>query len=409
MKTHHRILPRVLVLAAAALFAVVRGAQAQTPEGTVIRNIARATFTDANGNPYAAVADTVDVTVGFAPGIDVTSSASVTPASPSTADVLSFPIQNIGNGTDSVSIGTSVSVAGVISITGYRYNSVTYANLAALNAALSAVPVAQGASITVDVLYDVLSGQGGVSTSVTLTATSRRSNTTSDAAASAITPVENKGVAVTPDGAQNIQRLPTNAAAPYTFTFAVNNTGNGPEAFDLLASNPGAAIAIVSVNGVAGASTTIGPLAAGASQNIVVEYTVASVAAGTRDTVVLRATAATDNTVFDRGFADVEVVRPSLAIAKEAWLGNRSAQISGPVLPGDFIEYKVTVTNSGASAATTVVVTDNLPPQVTFVTAENTASAWTSINQAAGVVTATLNGNLAPSASAVFWIRVQVN
>ena len=33
-------------------------ANAQTPEGTVIRNIATVTFTDANSNAYAPVSDT---------------------------------------------------------------------------------------------------------------------------------------------------------------------------------------------------------------------------------------------------------------------------------------------------------------------------------------------------------------
>ena len=57
----------------AALTAVP--ANAQTPEGTVIRSIATVSFTDANSNTYTSVADTADVTVAFVAGLNVTASA----------------------------------------------------------------------------------------------------------------------------------------------------------------------------------------------------------------------------------------------------------------------------------------------------------------------------------------------
>ena len=408
MKTHAWRIARVLVLAAVAAFAAVRGVQAQTPEGTVIHNVATASFTDANGNAYTPVSASVDITVGFAPGVDVTGVASVTPASPSSADTLTFPIQNIGNGTDSLLLSENISVAGVIAVTGYRYGATTYASLALLNAALSAVPIAQSGSITIKIVYNVNAGQGGVPTGYSLTAASRRKPATTDVQLTTITPVQTRAVSVTPDGAQNIQQLPTNGAPSYTFTYAVVNNGNGPESFNLLASHPGAAITIVTVNGVGGTSTTIGPLAAGASQNIVVAYTLGSVAAGTKDTLVLKATAAGDGTKFDTGFADLTVVRPSLSIAKAAYLDDQVTLVSGTVLPGQFIQYKVTVTNNGAAAATSVSVTDNIPAQMTYTSNTNVGGAWSSINYAAGVVTATLSGSLAPAANAVFWIRAQV-
>jgi uncharacterized repeat protein (TIGR01451 family) len=372
------------------------------------------TFTDANNNAYAPVADTVDVTVGFAAALDVTGAASVTPASPSTGNVLTFTIGNIGNGTDSVSVGEAISVAGIIAVTGYQINGAgpVYATLAALNTALSTVAVTQGASITVDVIYDVLAGQGGATTDYTLTATSRRDAGVSDAATTTINPVQSFGVAVTPDGGQNLQHLPTNAAPPYQFTFAVQNTGNGTQDFNLTGSSPGSAvITIVSVNGTAGTTSTIAGLAAGASQNVIVEYTIAGVAAGSTDTLYLTASPAGSPATTDDGFADVTVIRPALAIVKEAWLGDRSAQISGDVLPGDFIEYHVTVTNNGTAPASNVVVTDDLQvADVTFIATENTGGAWSSINFASPTVTATLAGALAAGGgSAEFWIRVQVN
>src|SRR5207244_12226460 len=81
----------------------------------------------------------------------------------------------------------------------------------------------------------------------------------------------------TPDGGQNVQHLPGNG---YSFTFTVQNTGNGNDNLDLLATSPGSpVITIVSVNGVAGDSTRI-TLAPAVSQTIAVVYNVANVAGG---------------------------------------------------------------------------------------------------------------------------------
>ena len=84
-------------LALTAAFVSVAGrvaAQTPTPEGTVITNTATATYTDANSNSYAAVSGSVNVTVGFLPGVAVTANTpSQTPASPSTGDYLTYTVQ----------------------------------------------------------------------------------------------------------------------------------------------------------------------------------------------------------------------------------------------------------------------------------------------------------------------------
>jgi len=408
MKTHAWRIARVLVLAAFAAFAAVQVAHAQTPEGTVITNTATASFTDANTNTYSNVSASVSITVGFAPGVNISGAASVTPAAPSTADTLTFTLQNIGNGKDSLQVSENISVAGVITVTGYRFNGTTYATLALLNTALHNAQLLQGASETVQVIYNVNAGKGGVSTNYSLTDSSVRNPATTASATTAINPVQVHAVAVTPDGAQLLQQLPTNAAPAYSFTYSVVNNGNGPASFNLLASHPGTAITIVTVNGVAGSSTSIGPLAAGASQNIVVTYTLGNVAAGTKDSLVLKATDTGDASKFDTGFADLTVVRPSLSITKAAYLDDQVTLISGTVLPNQYVQYKVTVTNNGAAAATSVSVTDAIPAQLTYISNTNVGGAWASINYAAGTVTATLSGSLAPAASATFWLRVQV-
>lgn len=73
-----------------------------------------------------------------------------------------------------------------------------------------------------------------------------------------------------------------------------------------------------------------------------------------------------------------------------------------PVTAGDNVVYTVTVTNNGPDQASSVVVTDNLPGSVNFVSA--TASQG-SCNQASGVVTCNL-GNMANAAVATVTITV---
>ncbi len=394
-----------------ALFAA-RPATAQTAEGTVITNTATVDWTDANANTYTQASGSVSVTVGFQAGVDViAAAATVAPASPSTADTLFFNVQNIGNGTDSVTVSQSISVGGIITVTGYRLGVTTHPTLAALNLALSTTAIAQAGTITVKVVYDVAAAVGGQSTVYTMTAASRRTPAVTDFDVTTITPGETFAVAVTPDGGQNLQHLPSNLT-DYTFTFTVQNNGNGPEDFDLLASFVDVSdIAIVSVNAVVGDSTRIN-LASGASTTIDVIYTVLNVAAGTQDTVSLRGRSVTTPATFNDGFADLTVIRPSVTITKEAFTNAAlTIPVSGDVLPGQSIWYKVPVSNaSGTAAASSIDVNDDLPTQGTYVTHGDDGSGWTIVKLAGPPehIDAT-KASLAAAASAYFWIEVTIN
>jgi uncharacterized repeat protein (TIGR01451 family) len=389
----------------AALTAVP--ANAQTPEGTVIRSIGTVSFTDANTNTYAQVADTVNVTVGFVAGVNVIAgSATVGPAAPSSNDTLSFTVANIGNGTDSVTIAQNISVGGIITVTGYRVGTTTYATLTLLNNALSSTAIAQGANILVKVVYNVASGTGGLSTVFTLTATSRRNTGVSANSLTTVTPNLTTAVAVTPDGAQNLQRLPSNGTN-YSFSFTVTNNASGADGFDLLASHPKTAITIVSVNGVSGDSTRITGVAAGASQIIAVVYSINNVAAGTVDTLVLKARSTANPTTSNTGFADLTVIRPLVTVNKVAYRDNQTTPIgNGTVVPGEFIQYQITVTNSGSATATTVHVSEPLPTQLTFASSTPDAAGWT-LSNVGNNVSADL-ASLAVGASRFFWVRASV-
>jgi uncharacterized repeat protein (TIGR01451 family) len=398
-------------LLVAPLLAAPLHAQTATPEGTVIKNKATATYSDANANTgYASVSDSVSVTVGFLAGVNPTSPASVTPASPSTADTIAFTLQNVGNGTDTAQVSIPAPGSSV-TITGYRWNGTTYATVAALNTALSTFTLASGATTVIKVVYDVGNGAGGQTIPVSLTQTSKRSPTTSATTTTNVQPPGARAVAVTPKNA-TVTQLPTNGT-PYTYTFTVTNNGNSSDTYNLAAAiggTPAGAVTIVSVNGVAGTTGTT-TLAAGASTTITVGYNVAfGVAAGTSDKIVFTATSQASAAVNDAGDVTVTVTKAAVTMTKTAWKDDQVTPLPGgsQVKPGDFIQYKVAVTNgASAAAAQSIVVSDALPAEVTYSSATGDATGW-SISQVAGTVTASLSGSLAAGATRYFWIRVQV-
>ena len=165
MHTHKSWFARALALAGLTVAIAAAPATAQTPEGTQIRNIASTTFTDANANVYAAVADTVDITVGYQSGLSLTpDGGSASPASPSTGGTIALTVQNIGNGVDTVQVVESITGdPTVISVTNYNFDGNNYATEALLNTYLSTYEFTAGASMVITVTYDVPSSKGGLS------------------------------------------------------------------------------------------------------------------------------------------------------------------------------------------------------------------------------------------------------
>jgi uncharacterized repeat protein (TIGR01451 family) len=403
---------RTVALAAIAVAMVAVPARAQTPEGTVITNTATVNYQDANGRAYTPQTASVSVTVGFKAGLDVTGVGTVTPPSPSSGQSITFTVANIGNGTDNVQVTEAISNAAVIAVTGYQINGAgpVYANLTDLNTALLAqsLPGISG-SLTITVNYDVNAGQGGQTTAYTLTATSQRDGTMSDAATTNISPPTAFAVVVTPDGG-TVQRLPS-GASPYTQTYTVQNTGNVSETFDLTASDQGLGVTgIVTVNGVSGTTAQV-TIASGASAAIDVTYTVAEVTVGSTERLTLTAQSHTQPATQDAGYVDIEVIRPTVTIAKQVYRSDQSTVI-GPtdrVVPQEVIWYRVTVTNAGNQDAASVQVADTLPTQLTFeLLADDGSAGWTLSNNG-NAVSATLAGTLGSGATRYFWIRARVN
>lgn len=408
MKPVFRTLVRALALTAIVAALAGKTMYAQTPESTIITNTATVSWTDANSNPYTPVNASVAVTVGFQAGVDVIARAAVvTPASPSSGNSILFDIKNIGNGDDSVAVDSSFTTAGVITVTGWRLNGAPHADLTALNLALSGTLIAQGDSVLVEMEYDVNAGQGGQSVDYTILANSLRTPATTDSDVTTISPPAGYAVDVTPDPAADRLQIP----GSYTVTFTVENTGNLSEDFDLTASNVGLPqnfITIVSVDGVPGPTTTI-TLASGATQDIDVVYSIPGAeAAGSIDSLSFIASSVAQPATLDESLMQVEVLRAVMTISKAVFEDDQVTPIAGTVLPGQFMQYRITVTNAGVVDASSIHVDDLLPAEVTYDSNTPDAAGWT-ITNAGNDVDADLAGTLAPAASRFFWIRVQIN
>jgi uncharacterized repeat protein (TIGR01451 family) len=382
-----------------------------TREGTVITNTATATYTDENGNTYDQLTASASVTVGFLASLEIMALETMAPAGPSADNELVLTVTNNGNGDDFLALSTTYP-AGITNVR-YVVDGVTYTTLEDLNAALAGMAIEADGTLVVTVLYDVEDGYGGMPLDFEATITSTRAPTQdggSDTATTIITPVRTDGVNVSPDGA-SIERLPSNGTQ-YTATFTVTNTGNAPETFNLVASVDGTEVTIVSVHGAPGTTSSI-LLAQGASGTVTVVYTVADDAdAGTMVSITLTATSQSDALVTDDGDITVVVIRPAVTMTKEAYQDGRAVLFdTAEVLPGEFIEYRITVTNGGTTAATNVVIVDPLPAQVTFISYQaDVLSGWSFVESGTGgnTITATLNGELPAATSRHIWIRAQV-
>jgi uncharacterized repeat protein (TIGR01451 family) len=380
-----------------------------TREGTEITNLATATYTDENGNTYAPEEAQATVTVGFLADLRISAPATQAPDGPSQDNELLVTVTNKGNGDDYFELDANFP-AGITNIR-YDVDGSEYTDLASLNAALAAMAIEADHSLVIKILYDVEDGYGGVPLQVDLTVTSTKDpnqDGSSDSATTIITPELNLEVSVI-SLVENVDRLPSNGTE-YTAVFTVYNYSNIAETFNLEAFlEPGSVLSVVSVNGVPGGTTDI-LIPASSDVMITVVYTVADDAlAGASNSITLAATSQADPTVTDDAVHTVTVIRPALSMTKTAYRYGRVDPIgTGLVLPGEFIEYRIEVTNNGSADATDVEIIDALPAELVFVSFElDLPGDWTA-GESSGTVTAELNGPLAPSGSRFIWIRAQV-
>ncbi len=413
---------QTVALAGGLALLATRPATAQTLENTVITNTAEVNWTDANGNTYTPVNDSVAITVGFQAGLSLTpDGGSQSPASPSTGGTMALTVQNVGNGVDTVQVAESITGdPTVISVTNYNWNATNYATIPLLNTALATFELTAGASTVITVTYDVPSSKGGLSANYQLTATSVRDGGESDPGDYDISASETFGVTVI----EQVSGVDTTTANllpgnNQTVVFTVTNNGNGAEDFDLETSQiPAGVLSVVSITGTSVTqggnpdSARVSGLGPSASVDVTVTFNVANVAAGTVDSLFFLATSVAQPSTNTEGAYIVTVIKPSVTITKEAFTdAGLTTAVSGDVLPGQSIWYKVTVSNaSGTAAATSIDVDDDLPTEVSYVIHGDDSSGWT-ITKLDGPpehIDATLP-SLAATSSAYFWIQVTIN
>jgi uncharacterized repeat protein (TIGR01451 family) len=205
-------------------------------------------------------------------------------------------------------------------------------------------------------------------------------------------------------------RLPSNGTN-YTDTYVVRNTGTIADSYTLAASVVPAAgvVTIISVNGVNGTTGATGVLAVNATSTVTVVYSVAtSAATGATAVLQLTATGAFTPTSTSTGTVTVTVVRAGISMSKQLYRDDQATLVAGGVTPGEYVQYKVTVSNTGAAGATAVSISDPVPAAVTHIANTPDAAGWTITTPPAGTVIASLAGTLAASTSRYFWIRVRV-
>jgi uncharacterized repeat protein (TIGR01451 family) len=204
-------------------------------------------------------------------------------------------------------------------------------------------------------------------------------------------------------------RLPSNGIN-YTDTYVVSNTGNISDSYTLAATvAPAGVVTIISVNGVNGTTGTTGVLAVGATSTVTVVYSVATGAmTGATAALTITATSTFTGSSTSAGTVTVTVVRAGISMSKQLYRDNQTTLVVGGVSPGEYVQYKVTVTNTGAAGATTISISDPVPSAVTHIANTPDAAGWTITVPPAATITASLAGTLAASSSRYFWIRVRV-
>jgi uncharacterized repeat protein (TIGR01451 family) len=193
-------------------------------------------------------------------------------------------------------------------------------------------------------------------------------NTSDNAPAQATVTVASADVAVTKTG-------PASTGANTTFSYTINYVNNGPDAAaNVIVKDtlPGAVTFLSASNGgtLSGGVVTwpaIASLANGASGS----YTV-TVRAPLSGSVVNTASSTADTGDPTPGNNDGSAAGAKVTTTITP-LADVATTVSGPatVLPNATFTYTVTATNNGPSPATSVVISDTLPAQVTFLSASN--------------------------------------
>ncbi len=264
--------------------------------------------------------------------------------------------------------------------------------------------LANGASATVTIRATVNpDATGTISNTATVSGNETETNTANNTDSETTT--INRQVDLRVTKADTVD--PVIAGGQLTYTIIVTNDGPSTATNVVMTDPLPAGVVFVSASSSSGTvannngtvTANIGTLNPGASATVTINATVAGTARGTLTNTATVTRTETDSNPNNDSATETTQVTPQLDISIT------KTDSVDPVAPGATLTYTITVTNSGPSTATNVVVTDNLPSQLTFVS--GTASSGTVTNNG-NAVTANI-GNLASGASATVTINTTVN
>lgn len=194
---------------------------------------------------------------------------------------------------------------------------------------------------------------------------------------------------------------PVIAGTSLTYTITVNNAGPSTATNVVVTDNLPAGVTLVSTSGctedpMGTPSCSLGDIVSGGNASYTVTVDVNADFTGTLSNTASVVSDVTDPVTGNNSATETTVVNA------EADLSITKVDSADPVIAGDQFTYTITVNNAGPSDATNVVVTDNLPADVTLVSTSGCTEDPT------GAPTCTL-GDIASGANASYTITADVD
>jgi len=346
--------------------------------GTVIPNTANVTTTEPETN-LGNNDDDVDIAVG---GVDLAITKTVDNPAPSENDTIVYSI-NLEN--------MSLNTATTIVITDLLPAGVTYvSHVAPLDSASvltsyvsgtgiwSIGQLNAGATITLQITATVNAGTAGTSipNTASLTSLAENDGNPNNNTSTAIIGVDVVDIEVI----KTVSPLATSQGNPVTYTVTVTNIGTVTATGVIISENvpmDGVNTTYVSHTASQGTFTVgapglwnIGTLTAGQSVTLDLTVTIEIAGGQINNTATLTAINETDVNPANNSDSAIVTVGPNADLSLTKTISDTTPQV------GDVLVYTLTITNAGPDSTDNVVVTDTLPPTVTYA-GVNTASQGT--------------------------------
>ncbi|CAG7651182.1 hypothetical protein PAESOLCIP111_06263 [Paenibacillus solanacearum] len=381
------------------------------PQQMTNQGSAQYTYTLPDGRHFEDIALSNPVVVNVsAPNVSVVKSSSA--ASAVRGDTVAFTVVITNNGASPINnvIVSDMIPQGTSFITGSVVVNGTAMPLATPASGIPIGALAPGASATVtfEVMVNmldpsVISNQSSVSFTSGAFSSSSQSNNVN-------VPVTQPVISLT----KSADTTNASVGSPVTYTIAVSNTGNLAAQVTLTDIIPGFTSFIpnsVVVGGlpVAGANPAtgipVGSVAAGATVMVVFSILVDSLPnpqqltnEATADYTFVPPDGRTLSGSAQSNTLTISVSAPNITVAKSSTTTNTAI--------GDTIPYTVVITNTGIAPVTNTIVSDPLPPEVSFVPGSVTINGVP--NASASPIAGIQVGTIAPGAAATVTFNVLV-